>query len=57
MSKLEEATQVHAIVKIDGKKSTRHSFVKVALAFDRRIGEIITHERGFLLGSCRDVKF
>ena len=50
LSKLEEATQVCAFVDVDGKSTTKHEDIDVAMAFDRRIDEIITQWRDFLFG-------
>lgn len=55
LSKLEEAAKARALVEIDGETTTGHSFVEVAGAFDKRIGDIIAEWRGFLLPDFRPI--
>ena len=53
LSKLEEAAQVCALVDLDGESSTGNTLVEVAGAFDRRMVDIITTWRDFILDGLR----
>jgi len=50
LSKLEEAVEIHVLVNVNGLSTTNHALVDVAKAFDRKIVEIITQWRHFLIG-------
>ena len=50
LSKLEEAAQVRDVMETDGHSATGHALVEVAKAFDKRVDDIITQWREFLLG-------
>jgi len=50
LSKLEEAAEVPVLINVNGLSTTKHALVDVAKAFDRRIVEIITQWRHFLIG-------
>ena len=50
LSKLEEVPQVCDVMEIDGHSATWHTLVEVAKAFDKRVDDIITQWKEFLLG-------
>jgi len=50
LSKLEEAAKVCTFVNIFGESTTKHTLVDMVGGFDKRMGEIITCWREFLVG-------